>query len=53
MNSAIPNRVVEDAAGGGHGPRFCVDAPPARIELQTLFPALLSRFPDAATGGSD
>ncbi|HEV7829763.1 MAG TPA: cytochrome P450 [Pseudonocardiaceae bacterium] len=29
----------------GHGPRFCVGAPLARIELQTLFPALLSRFP--------
>ncbi|MGH3965676.1 MAG: cytochrome P450 [Pseudonocardiaceae bacterium] len=29
----------------GHGPRFCVGAPLARIELQTLFPALLDRFP--------
>ncbi|MGH8967641.1 MAG: cytochrome P450, partial [Actinomycetes bacterium] len=29
----------------GHGPRFCVGAPLARIELQTLFPALLGRFP--------
>jgi pentalenolactone synthase len=29
----------------GHGPRFCVGAPLARIELQTLFPAVLDRFP--------
>jgi pentalenolactone synthase len=29
----------------GHGPRFCPGAPLARIELQTLFPALLNRFP--------
>ncbi len=29
----------------GHGPRFCVGAPLARIELQALFPALLDRFP--------
>ncbi|MGH4001404.1 MAG: cytochrome P450 [Pseudonocardiaceae bacterium] len=29
----------------GHGPRFCVGAPLARIELQTLFAALLDRFP--------
>ncbi|MGH3766504.1 MAG: cytochrome P450 [Pseudonocardiaceae bacterium] len=29
----------------GHGPRFCVGAPLARIELQMLFPAILSRFP--------
>jgi cytochrome P450 len=29
----------------GHGPRFCVGAPLARIELQILFPALLDRFP--------
>jgi cytochrome P450 len=29
----------------GHGPRFCVGAPLARIELQMLFPALLHRFP--------
>jgi cytochrome P450 len=29
----------------GHGPRFCVGAPLARIELQMLFPALLKRFP--------
>jgi cytochrome P450 len=29
----------------GHGPRFCVGAPLARIELQSLFPALLNRFP--------
>lgn len=29
----------------GHGPRFCVGAPLARIELQTVFPALLERFP--------
>jgi cytochrome P450 len=29
----------------GHGPRFCVGAPLARVELQTLFAALLDRFP--------
>ncbi len=29
----------------GHGPRFCVGAPLARIELQMLFAALLDRFP--------
>jgi cytochrome P450 len=29
----------------GHGPRFCPGASLARIELQTLFPALLNRFP--------
>ena len=29
----------------GHGPRFCVGAPLARIELHMLFAALLDRFP--------
>jgi cytochrome P450 len=29
----------------GHGSRFCAGAPLARIELQTLFPALVARFP--------
>ncbi|MGH3872482.1 MAG: cytochrome P450 [Pseudonocardiaceae bacterium] len=29
----------------GHGPRFCVGAPLARLELQSLLPALLDRFP--------
>lgn len=29
----------------GHGRRICVGAPLARMELQTLFPALLNRFP--------
>jgi cytochrome P450 len=29
----------------GHGPHFCPGASLARIELQTLFPALLNRFP--------
>jgi pentalenolactone synthase len=29
----------------GHGPRFCVGAPLARIELQTVFGTLLQRFP--------
>ena len=29
----------------GHGARFCVGAPLARIELQSVFPALLRRFP--------
>lgn len=30
----------------GHGPRFCLGAPLARIELQELFTALLDRCPD-------
>jgi cytochrome P450 len=29
----------------GHGPRFCTGASLARIELKTLFLALLNRFP--------
>jgi len=29
----------------GHGPHFCPGASLARIELETLFPALLNRFP--------
>lgn len=29
----------------GYGPRFCIGAPLARIELQAVFPALLRRFP--------
>jgi cytochrome P450 len=29
----------------GHGPRICVGAPLARLELQMLVPALLHRFP--------
>jgi pentalenolactone synthase len=29
----------------GYGPRFCIGAPLARLELQTVFPRLLSRFP--------
>jgi cytochrome P450 len=29
----------------GHGPGFCPGASLARIELETLFPALLNRFP--------
>ncbi|WP_199432859.1 cytochrome P450 [Qaidamihabitans albus] len=36
-------------AGGhltfGHGPRYCIGAPLARIELQTVFGGLASRFP--------
>jgi pentalenolactone synthase len=29
----------------GHGPRFCIGAPLARIELQTVFTRLIPRFP--------
>jgi pentalenolactone synthase len=29
----------------GHGPRYCLGAPLARVELQTLFGTLLRRFP--------
>ena len=29
----------------GHGPRFCLGAPLARIELQTVFGTLFKRFP--------
>lgn len=29
----------------GHGPRFCIGAPLARIELQTVFARLIPRFP--------
>ena len=29
----------------GHGPRFCIGAPLARIELQTVFSRLFQRFP--------
>ena len=29
----------------GYGPRFCIGAPLARIELQTVFTRLLARFP--------
>jgi pentalenolactone synthase len=29
----------------GHGPRFCIGAPLARIELQTVFARLFQRFP--------
>jgi cytochrome P450 len=29
----------------GHGPRFCIGAPLARIELQTIFARLFQRFP--------
>ena len=29
----------------GHGPRFCIGAPLARIELQAVFARLFGRFP--------
>jgi pentalenolactone synthase len=31
--------------GFGHGPHFCLGAPLARMELQTVFGTLLRRFP--------
>jgi cytochrome P450 len=30
----------------GHGPRYCIGAPLARIELQAVFSQLIPRFPD-------
>ena len=30
----------------GHGPRYCIGAPLARIELQAVFGHLIQRFPD-------
>lgn len=30
----------------GHGPRYCIGAPLARIELQAVFAQLVPRFPD-------
>jgi len=30
----------------GHGPRYCIGAPLARIELQTVFSQLILRFPE-------
>ena len=32
----------------GHGPRFCIGAPLARIELQAVFERLVPRFPTLA-----
>jgi pentalenolactone synthase len=29
----------------GHGARYCLDAPLARVELQAVFSQLISRFP--------
>ena len=29
----------------GHGPRYCIGVPLARIELQTVFSQLIPRFP--------
>ncbi len=29
----------------GHGPRYCIGAPLARIELQAVFARLIPRFP--------
>jgi pentalenolactone synthase len=47
---AEPDRVdVTRSAGAhltfGHGARYCIGAPLARIELQTVFTQLVSRFP--------
>jgi cytochrome P450 len=33
----------------GHGPRFCIGAPLARIELQAVFARLVQRFPTLRT----
>ncbi len=30
----------------GHGPRYCIGAPLARIELQAVFSHLIPRFPE-------
>ncbi|HZV51877.1 MAG TPA: cytochrome P450, partial [Candidatus Dormibacteraeota bacterium] len=29
----------------GHGPRYCIGAPLARVELQAVFERLIPRFP--------
>lgn len=34
----------------GHGPRFCIGAPLARIELQSLFASVFTRFPGLNLG---
>ncbi|MGX9792429.1 cytochrome P450 [Mycobacterium sp. MMS18-G62] len=47
---ADPDRVDVNRSGAnhlafGHGARYCLGAPLARIELQTVFTQLVSRFP--------
>ncbi|HEV2259484.1 MAG TPA: cytochrome P450 [Streptosporangiaceae bacterium] len=46
-----PDRFDVTRRGGphltfGHGPRYCIGAPLARIELQAVFGHLIQRFPD-------
>jgi cytochrome P450 len=39
------NRSGANHLAFGHGARYCLGAPLARIELQTVFTQLVSRFP--------
>ncbi|WP_030542837.1 cytochrome P450 [Streptomyces albus] len=46
-----PDRFDPDRRGAshltfGHGPRYCLGAPLARLELEVAFAQLISRFPD-------
>ncbi len=48
--SPIPTGSTSPARGAahltfGHGPRYCIGAPLARIELQAVFSKLITRFP--------
>ena len=39
-------RKAANHVGFGHGARYCLGAPLARIELKTVFTQLIPRFPD-------